>query len=56
MEEDRVDKSEYKAVVQVEKKKLLIQAVVLTILAGLVAGAFFATLASSNPHIITSTA
>ena len=56
MEEDRVDKKEYKAVVQVEKRKLLIQAIVLTFLAGVVAGAFYATLSSSNPHIITSTA
>ena len=56
MEEERVNKSEYKGVVLVEKRKLLIQAIVLTILAAVVAGAFYATLSSSNPHIITSTA
>lgn len=52
MEEDRVNKSEYKNVVEAEKKKLLIQAIVLTILAGVLAGAFYATLASSR---VTST-
>jgi hypothetical protein len=55
MEEDRVDKAEYKNVVSQEKRKLLIQAIVLTVLAALLAGAFFATLSSTNPHVITST-
>lgn len=55
MEEDRVDKAEYKNVVAGEKRKLLIQAIVLTILAGLLAGAFYATLSSTSPTVITST-
>jgi hypothetical protein len=55
MEEDRVDKAEYKTVVAGEKRKLLIQAIILTVLAGVLAGAFYATLASTNPHVITST-
>jgi hypothetical protein len=55
MEQERIDKSEYKQVVQAEKKKLTIQVITLTILAAIVAGAFYATLASTNPHIITTT-
>ena len=50
MEGERVDKSEYKQVVEREKKKLLRQVIVLTILAGLVAGGFLIGLLNSNPY------
>lgn len=50
MEGDRVDKSEYKEVVQKEKKKLLIQVGVMTLLAAVFASAFLAVLLAGNPH------
>jgi hypothetical protein len=56
MENDRVDKSEYKQVVEREKKKLLKQVIALTVVAALVAGGFMITLLNGNPHITTTTA
>lgn len=50
MDGDRVDKSEYKQVVQSEKKKLVRQVVVLTFLAAVVAGAFLAGVLNANPY------
>ena len=50
MEGDRVDKSEYKEVVQKEKKKLLIQVGVLTLLAAVFASTFLVVLLAGNPH------
>ena len=44
MEGDRVDKSEYKGVVVKEKKQLLIQVIVLTLLSAAMAGTFLAIL------------
>jgi len=50
MAEDRVDKSEYKEVVAKEKKKLLKQVVVLTIISALVAGGFLIAILNANPY------
>eukprot|EP00347_Sterkiella_histriomuscorum_P021407 403334081 len=50
MEGDRVDKSQYKQVVEQEKKKLLRQVIVLTIVAGLVAGGFLIAVLNANPY------
>lgn len=50
MDGDRVDKSEYKQVVEKEKKKLLRQVIVLTFAAALVAGGFLIGVLNSNPY------
>jgi hypothetical protein len=50
MDSNRISKEHYKPAVQKEKKKLFKQVIVLTILAGVVAGVFYATLLSTNPY------
>lgn len=47
---ERVDKSEYKQVVEKEKKKLVRQVVFLTVLAAVVAGAFLGVILNANPY------
>ena len=50
MEGDRIDKSQYKEVVEKEKKKLLIQVGVMTLFAAVVSFSFLAVLLAGNPH------
>ena len=56
MEGDRVDKSEYKQVVEKEKKKLLVQVIVMTVISAVVAGAFYGVLLSSGAPTAWKTA
>jgi hypothetical protein len=55
MDGERVDKSEYKNVVQSEKKRLLIQVVVLTALSAVVAITFLSVLLAVPNDVSTPT-
>lgn len=50
METDRVSKADYKDRVQLEKKKLRKQVIILTFIAFAIAAGFYAVLATSNPY------
>ena len=50
MEEDRIDKTEYKETVRKEKTKLAIQVAVLALLAVAISLTFFITLKNHNPY------
>jgi hypothetical protein len=54
MEEDRIDKSEYKEAVKKEKRKLFVHVVILTAFAAAISLTFFMTLKNSNPYATTS--
>jgi hypothetical protein len=53
MEEDRIDKSEYKEAVKKEKRKLFVHVVILTAFAAAISLTFFMTLKNSNPYATT---
>ena len=54
MEGDRVDKDKYKEVVVLEKKRLLVQVIVLTALSAAIAGIFLAILLARGAETTTT--
>ncbi len=53
-EDERIDKSQYRDRVKLEKKKLNKQVSILLFAGFLVSIAFYITLVASNPHVTTS--
>ena len=47
---EAIGKDQYKEHIQKEKRKLMGQVIIMTVVAGLISVAFFVTLISSNPH------